>query len=99
VKLAVSRLFDVDHAPLPTVTDRNWLMTSGTPTVRVSFNPVLAKLSLPTDSMRLTADSNATGDEWAEPANDTAAPPIASALNTDFIVPPGPNALVRRTRS
>jgi hypothetical protein len=86
VKSAVRALLDVDQAPFPTVTDMKWLMTSGTPTVKVSFNPELAKLSLLTDSVRLTVDANVTVDAWAEVANDTAAPPIASAANNPDLI-------------
>lgn len=58
LKLAVNELWEAVQEPAPTVTVMNWLMISGTPTVKVEFRPLLAKATLFTDSVKVTEDAN-----------------------------------------
>ena len=58
LKLAVNELLEAVQEPVATVTVMNWLMISGTPTVKVEFRPLLAKATLFTDSVKVTEDAN-----------------------------------------
>jgi len=65
--------------PVLTVTEMKLLMTFGTPTVKVSSKPVLAKASEPTDSVKVRLESNVTLAACAALANEKTAHQTASA--------------------
>lgn len=78
VKVAVKALNSV-QLPVPAVTTAKLVITSGTPTVKVAFRPVLVMLILLADSVKATVDAKVTVSACAGATNKTPAPLTASA--------------------